>query len=95
MQFFRVQVGVQSPAAITTTRLVLRRFSDFVSLFSEVCVFSTLHSIFLLFPSWSGGISIFFFFQLKTEFPMKNLPPPPPKKMLRIKSHALLEEVGI
>ncbi|KAL9323199.1 hypothetical protein ACSQ67_011252 [Phaseolus vulgaris] len=62
--FFRVQVGVQSPAAITTTRLVLRRFSDFVSLFSE----------------------------LKTEFPMKNLPPPPPKKMLRIKSHALLEE---
>jgi len=25
---------------------------------------------------------------------MKNLPPPPPKKMLRIKSHAHLEEVG-
>ncbi|KAK7335998.1 hypothetical protein VNO80_28185 [Phaseolus coccineus] len=62
--FFRVQVGIQSPAAITTTRLILRRFSDFVSLFSE----------------------------LKREFAMKNLPPPPPKKMLRIKSHALLEE---
>ncbi|XP_014501326.1 PX domain-containing protein EREX [Vigna radiata var. radiata] len=62
--FFRVQVGIQSPEAITTTRLILRRFSDFVSLFSE----------------------------LKKEFAMKNLPPLPPKKMLRIKSHALLEE---
>ncbi|KAJ1393479.1 PX domain superfamily [Sesbania bispinosa] len=62
--FYRVQVGVRSPEGITTTRIILRRFNDFLNLFSE----------------------------LKTEFPMKNLPPPPPKKILRIKSHALLEE---
>ncbi|XP_058780454.1 PX domain-containing protein EREX isoform X1 [Vicia villosa] len=62
--FFRVQVGVRSPQAITTTRIILRRFSDFLDLFS----------------------------QLKKEFPMKYLPSPPPKKILRIKSHALLEE---
>ncbi|XP_027341071.1 PX domain-containing protein EREX isoform X2 [Abrus precatorius] len=62
--FYRVQVGIQSPQAITTTRLILRRFSDFFNLFYE----------------------------LKKEFPMKNLPPPPPKKILRIKSQALLEE---
>ncbi|KAK7270656.1 hypothetical protein RJT34_25968 [Clitoria ternatea] len=62
--FFRVQVGVQSPQAITTTRIILRRFSDFLNLVS----------------------------QLKKEFPMKNLPQPPPKKILRIKSQALLEE---
>ncbi|MCH99959.1 phox (PX) domain protein, partial [Trifolium medium] len=29
---------------------------------------------------------------MKKEFPMKNLPSPPPKKILRIKSEALLEE---
>ncbi|CAJ1955042.1 unnamed protein product [Sphenostylis stenocarpa] len=34
--FFRVQVAIQSPEAITTTRLILRRFSDFVNLFSEL-----------------------------------------------------------
>ncbi|KAG4979032.1 hypothetical protein AAZX31_13G347500 [Glycine max] len=62
--FFRVQVGVQSPQAITTSRLLLRRFSDFVNLFS----------------------------QLKKEFPIKDLPTPPPKKILRIKSHTVLEE---
>ncbi|XP_061351293.1 PX domain-containing protein EREX [Gastrolobium bilobum] len=62
--FFRVQVGIQSPEAITTTRIVLRRFNDFLNLFSE----------------------------LKKEFPMKNLPPAPPKKILRIKSQTLLEE---
>ncbi|KAK2425462.1 Phox (PX) domain-containing protein [Trifolium repens] len=62
--FYRVQVGVRSPQAITTTRIILRRFSDFLDLFS----------------------------QLKKEFPMKNLPSPPPKKILRIKSEALLEE---
>ncbi|WJX74937.1 hypothetical protein P8452_58529 [Trifolium repens] len=62
--FYRVQVGVRSPQAITTTRIILRRFSDFLNLFS----------------------------QLKKEFPMKNLPSPPPKKILRIKSEALLEE---
>ncbi|XP_004486652.1 PX domain-containing protein EREX isoform X2 [Cicer arietinum] len=59
-----VQVGVRSPQAITTTRIILRRFNDFLNLFS----------------------------QLKKEFPMKNLPLPPPKKILRIKSEALLEE---
>lgn len=62
--FFRVQVGIQSPEAITTTRIILRRFSDFLNLFSE----------------------------LKKEFAMKNLPTPPPKKMLRIKSQTALEE---
>ncbi|CAK8535649.1 unnamed protein product [Lathyrus sativus] len=62
--FFRVQVGVRSPEAITTTRIILRRFSDFLDLFS----------------------------QLKKEFPMKYLPSPPPKKILRVKSQTLLEE---
>ncbi|KAK7325263.1 hypothetical protein VNO77_29422 [Canavalia gladiata] len=62
--FYRVQVGIQSPEAITTTRIILRRFSDFLNLSSE----------------------------LKKEFPMKSLPPPPPKKILRIKSQTLLEE---
>lgn len=62
--FYKIQVGVRSPQAITTTRIILRRFSDFLDLFS----------------------------QLKKEFPMKYLPSPPPKKILRIKSEALLEE---
>jgi len=93
MQFFRVQVGIQSPEATTTTRLILRRFSDFAGLYSEVRVFSTLHSLFLLFLEEFEYLN-FFFLQLKKEFAMKNLPPLPPKKMLRIKSHALLEEVG-
>ncbi|XP_021844405.2 PX domain-containing protein EREX isoform X2 [Spinacia oleracea] len=31
-----VQVGIQTPEAITTTRGILRRFSDFLKLFSEV-----------------------------------------------------------
>ncbi|KAK6162067.1 hypothetical protein DH2020_001908 [Rehmannia glutinosa] len=31
-QFYRVQVGVQSPEGITTTRTVLRRFNDFLKL---------------------------------------------------------------
>ncbi|KAL8153377.1 hypothetical protein V2J09_011137 [Rumex salicifolius] len=34
--FYRVQVGVQSPQAITTIHGVLRRFSDFAKLFSEL-----------------------------------------------------------
>lgn len=34
--FYRVQVGVQSPQAITTIHGILRRFSDFVKLFSEL-----------------------------------------------------------
>ncbi|KAE9588008.1 putative Phox domain-containing protein [Lupinus albus] len=62
--FYRVQVGIQSPQGITTSRVILRRFKDFLNLFSD----------------------------LKKEFPMKNLPPIPPKKILRIISHALLEE---
>lgn len=35
-QFYRVQVGVQSPEGITTTRGVLRRFNDFLKLFADV-----------------------------------------------------------
>ncbi|KAL9267960.1 PX domain-containing protein [Drosera capensis] len=34
--FYRVQVGVQSPEGITTITGTLRRFSDFLKLFSEV-----------------------------------------------------------
>ncbi|XP_015933278.1 PX domain-containing protein EREX isoform X1 [Arachis duranensis] len=62
--FYRVLVGIQSPEGVTSTRVILRRFSDFLKLFSD----------------------------LKKEFPMKNLPPAPSRKVLRIKSHALLEE---
>lgn len=35
-QFYRVQVGLQSPEGITTTRGVLRRFNHFLKLFSDV-----------------------------------------------------------
>ncbi|KAE9445034.1 hypothetical protein C3L33_23068, partial [Rhododendron williamsianum] len=63
-QFYRVQIGLQSPEGITTTRGVLRRFNDFLKLFTV----------------------------LKKAFPKKNLPPAPPKGLLRIKSRALLEE---
>ncbi|KAE9585827.1 putative Phox domain-containing protein [Lupinus albus] len=62
--FYRVQVAVQSPQGITTSRVILRRFNDFLKLFSD----------------------------LKNEFPTKKLPPAPPRKILRIKSHTLLEE---
>ncbi|GMI93911.1 hypothetical protein like AT3G15920 [Hibiscus trionum] len=34
--FYRVQVGIQSPEGITTTRGILRRFSDFLKLLSEL-----------------------------------------------------------
>lgn len=34
--YYRVQVGIQTPEAITTTRGILRRFSDFLKLFSEL-----------------------------------------------------------
>ncbi|KAL2928314.1 PX domain-containing protein EREL1 [Bienertia sinuspersici] len=34
--FYRVLVGIQSPAGITTTRGVLRRFNDFLKLFSDL-----------------------------------------------------------
>ncbi|XP_062008113.1 PX domain-containing protein EREX isoform X1 [Rosa rugosa] len=34
--FYRVQVGLQSPEGITTTRGILRRFNDFLKLFSEL-----------------------------------------------------------
>ncbi|XP_022724099.1 PX domain-containing protein EREX-like isoform X2 [Durio zibethinus] len=33
--FYRVQVGIQSPEGVTTTRGILRRFSDFLKLLSE------------------------------------------------------------
>ncbi|KAE8696125.1 signal recognition particle 54 kDa protein 2-like [Hibiscus syriacus] len=60
----RVQVGIQSPEGITTTREILRRFSDFLKILSE----------------------------LKKIFPKKNLPPAPPKRILRVKNRTLLEE---
>ncbi|KAL6144861.1 hypothetical protein ACLB2K_055551 [Fragaria x ananassa] len=62
--FYRVQVGLQSPEGITTTRGILRRFNDFLKLFSE----------------------------LKKAFPLKDLPPAPPKGILRMRSRILLEE---
>ncbi|KAF8025380.1 hypothetical protein BT93_F2274 [Corymbia citriodora subsp. variegata] len=62
--FYRVQVGIQSPEGITTTRGILRRFRDFLKLSKE----------------------------LKEEFPVKMVPPAPPKKILRLKSRILLEE---
>ncbi|CAN6706900.1 unnamed protein product [Malus baccata var. baccata] len=34
--FYRVQVGIQSPEGITTTRGILRRFNDFLKLSSEL-----------------------------------------------------------
>ncbi|XP_038692344.1 PX domain-containing protein EREX-like isoform X2 [Tripterygium wilfordii] len=34
--FFRVEVGIQSPEGITTTREILQRFSDFLKLHSEL-----------------------------------------------------------
>ncbi|KAL8162027.1 hypothetical protein V2J09_013516 [Rumex salicifolius] len=34
--FYRVQVGVQSPEGITTTRGVLRRFNDFLKLYADL-----------------------------------------------------------
>ncbi|KAL2471900.1 Phox (PX) domain-containing protein [Abeliophyllum distichum] len=62
--FYRVVVGIQSPAGITTTRTVLRRFNDFLKLHAA----------------------------LKRAFPRKNLPPAPPKGLLRMKTRAMLEE---
>lgn len=38
-QFYRVHVGVQSPEGITTTRCVLRRFNDFLKLYSVVSLY--------------------------------------------------------
>lgn len=35
-QFYRVQIGIQSPKGITTTRTVLRRFNDFLKLHAAV-----------------------------------------------------------
>ncbi|KAJ4958061.1 hypothetical protein NE237_025172 [Protea cynaroides] len=34
--FYRVQVGIQSPEGITTSRGILRRFNDFLKLFTEL-----------------------------------------------------------
>ncbi|PON48077.1 Phox domain containing protein [Parasponia andersonii] len=62
--FYRVKVGIQSPEGVTTVRVILRRYNDFLKLFSE----------------------------LKKAFPMKVLPPAPPKKLRRIKSQELLEQ---
>ncbi|CAH1428124.1 unnamed protein product [Lactuca virosa] len=62
--FYRVQVGLQSPKGVTTTRTVSRRFNDFLRLLAA----------------------------LRKAFPKKNLPPAPPKGLLRLKSRTLLEE---
>ncbi|KAE9586940.1 putative Phox domain-containing protein [Lupinus albus] len=62
--FYRVQVGIQSPEGVTTLHGVLRRFNDFIKLFTD----------------------------LKKEFSRKNVPPAPPKGLMRLKSRTLLEE---
>ncbi|KAL2936338.1 PX domain-containing protein EREX [Bienertia sinuspersici] len=62
--YYRVQVGIQTPEAVTTTRGILRRFSDFLQLFNE----------------------------LQNLFPKKNLPAPPPRKLLGSKSRSMIEE---
>ncbi|KAI3759628.1 hypothetical protein L6452_07575 [Arctium lappa] len=62
--FFRVQVGILSPEGITTTRAVVRRFNEFLKLYSE----------------------------LRKEFPKKNLPPAPPRRLMKMRSTTLLEE---
>lgn len=35
-QFFRVHVGIQSPEGISTSHIILRRFTDFLKLFTSV-----------------------------------------------------------
>ncbi|CAI9786927.1 unnamed protein product [Fraxinus pennsylvanica] len=65
--FYRVEVGLQSPEGVTTSRGILRRFSDFLKLFSD----------------------------LKRAYPMKKLPPVPPKGLLRMKRKELQEEVNM
>uniref|UniRef100_A0A7N0R8E4 PX domain-containing protein n=1 Tax=Kalanchoe fedtschenkoi TaxID=63787 RepID=A0A7N0R8E4_KALFE len=62
--FYRVQIGVQSPEGHTTLWGVLRRFNDFLKLYTH----------------------------LKNAFPKKNLPPAPPKGLMRLKTRALLDE---
>ncbi|KAI7731377.1 hypothetical protein M8C21_011488 [Ambrosia artemisiifolia] len=62
--YFKVQVGIQSPEGITSTREVQRRFNEFLKLYSE----------------------------LKKEFPKKNLPTAPPKRLTKLTSDTLLEE---
>lgn len=49
-QFYRVQVGVQSPEGITTVRGVLRRFNDFLKLFSHVSTKFPLQFVVLVIP---------------------------------------------
>ncbi len=51
-QFFRVQVGIQSPDGISALRGILRRFSDFLKLFTAVSICYTL--------SFSNGFSFCF-----------------------------------
>lgn len=38
LQFYTVQVGLQSPEGITSTRGISRRFNEFLELFYEVTV---------------------------------------------------------
>ncbi|XP_038898996.1 PX domain-containing protein EREX-like [Benincasa hispida] len=62
--FYMVQVGLQSPEGITSTRGISRRFNEFLELFYE----------------------------LKRALPKKQLPPAPPKKVLRMKNSAFYDE---
>ncbi|KAA0058745.1 filamin A-interacting protein 1-like isoform X5 [Cucumis melo var. makuwa] len=62
--FYMVQVGLQSPEGITSTRGISRRFNEFLELFYE----------------------------LKRAFPKKQLPPAPPKRVLRMKNSAFYDD---
>lgn len=62
--FYTVQVGLQSPEGITSTRGISRRFNEFLELFYE----------------------------LKRALPKKQLPPAPPKKVLRVKNSTFYDE---
>lgn len=42
VQFYRVQIGVQSPEGNTAARGILRRFNDFLRLFTVVSLCSFL-----------------------------------------------------
>ncbi|XP_060208873.1 PX domain-containing protein EREL1 isoform X4 [Lycium barbarum] len=80
--FYRVLVGLQSPEGNTTTRVVLRRFNDFLKFLAaeDFNNHRVLNSV-------VDSVS-----QLKRMFPRKNIPPAPPKGFLRMKTRTLLEE---
>lgn len=77
LQFYRVQVGIQSPEGITTIRGIQRRFNDFLKLFSDVSWISSCHFCAIQIPaslivfhhlSLFVEMTIFFYFFHCKEF---------------------------